>query len=51
MKFSLYPPLVAFAALEAGIGMESVPVALIVGGGLVLATWGARFVYALRRAA
>lgn len=39
MTFSLYPPALAFAALMVGIGLVSVPAALIVGGGLVLAGW------------
>ena len=50
MKLSLYPPLVGFAALLGGIGLVSVPAALIVGGALILAGWVARFALAVRRA-
>ncbi len=41
--FSLYPPFAALAVLCVGIGLWSVPAALIVGGALVLAAWLAYF--------
>ena len=43
MTFNAYPPIVGFVALIVGIGMWSVPAALVVGGALVLAAWGAYF--------
>jgi hypothetical protein len=49
-SFSLYPPAVAFVALVAGIGLLSIPAALIVAGALGLGGWLAFFISALRRA-
>jgi hypothetical protein len=44
MKFSLYPPTAALAVLCGGIGMVSVPSALIVAGALLLCAQVAYFV-------
>lgn len=49
-SFSLYPPIVAFLALVLGIGLVSVPAALIVGGALFLAIWFAYFLHHVRTA-
>jgi hypothetical protein len=47
-SFSLYPPVLSFAAMVAGIGCYSIPAALIVGGGLVTAGWVAYFAMHVR---
>jgi hypothetical protein len=49
-SFSLYPPVAALAMLAAGIGMVSIPAALIVVGALALAAWCAYFTLYVRRA-
>lgn len=49
-SFSLYPPAVALIVLAVGIGLVSVPAALIVSGGLILAAWAAFFVAHARKA-
>lgn len=44
-SFSLYPPAGALVVLAVGVGFYSVPAALIVSGGLVLAAWVAYFAH------
>jgi hypothetical protein len=43
-SFSLYPPAGALTMLAVGIGLVSVPVALMVAGGIILVAWVAYFV-------
>jgi len=50
-SFSLYPPFGALLVLSVGVGLVSVPAALIVSGGLVLAAWVAYFVAHARSSA
>jgi hypothetical protein len=47
-SFSLYPPAGALVVLAVGVGFFSVPAALIVSGGLVLAAWVGYFGWNLR---
>ena len=47
-SFSLYPPAGALVVLAVGVGMVSIPAALMVAGGIVLAAWIAYFVWNAR---